>query len=90
MDQQAVDIKNKKATAPTPQNTPINTAPINSHFNPSIPAITEEMETITTSGAAASNPALMSMLQGKLGNLVGEPLPAAVQRRINGLKKEVS
>lgn len=28
----------------------------------------------------------MSMLQGKLGNLVGEPLPAAVQRRINGLK----
>ncbi|CAO0802724.1 unnamed protein product [Mucor circinelloides] len=86
MDQQAVDIKNKKATAPTPQNTPINTAPINSHFNPSIPAITEEMETITTSGAAASNPALMSMLQGKLGNLVGEPLPAAVQRRINGLK----
>ncbi|KAF1798491.1 nucleosome assembly protein-domain-containing protein [Mucor lusitanicus] len=86
MDQQAVDIKNKKATAPTPQNTPINTAPINSHFNPSIPAITEEMETITTSGAAASNPALMSMLQGKLGNLIGEPLPAAVQRRINGLK----
>ncbi|KAG2201595.1 hypothetical protein INT46_007746, partial [Mucor plumbeus] len=81
-----VDIKNKKATAPTPQNTPINTAPINSHFNPSIPAITEEMETITTSGAASSNPALMSMLQGKLGNLIGEPLPAAVQRRINGLK----
>lgn len=28
----------------------------------------------------------MSMLQGKLGNLIGEPLPAAVQRRINGLK----
>lgn len=45
-----VDIKNKKFTAPTPQNTPINTAPINSQFNPSIPAITEEMETITTSG----------------------------------------
>ncbi|CEP17125.1 hypothetical protein [Parasitella parasitica] len=86
MDQQAVDIKNKKATAPTPQNTPINTAPINSHFNPSISAITEEMETITTPGAASGNPALMSMLQGKLGNLVGEPLPAAVQRRINGLK----
>ncbi|CAO3620139.1 unnamed protein product [Mucor hiemalis] len=86
MDQQAVDIKNKKVTAPTPQNTPINTAPINSHFNPSIPAITEEMETITTSGVAAGNNPLMSMLQGKLGNLVGEPLPAAVQRRINGLK----
>ncbi|KAI9487717.1 MAG: nucleosome assembly protein-domain-containing protein [Benjaminiella poitrasii] len=86
MDQQAVDIKNKKTTAPTPQNTPINTAPINSQFNPSIPAITEEMETITTPGAASGNPALMSMLQGKLGNLLGEPLPASVQRRINGLK----
>ncbi|RCH81750.1 Myosin type-2 heavy chain 1, partial [Rhizopus stolonifer] len=79
------DIKNKQTTAPTPQNTPINTAPINSQFNPSIPAITEEMETITTPGAAG-NPALMSMLQGKLGNLLGEPLPASVQRRINGLK----
>lgn len=45
-----VDIKNKKATAPTPQNTPINTAPINSQFNPTIPAISEEMETITTPG----------------------------------------
>ncbi|GAA5803122.1 hypothetical protein EDC94DRAFT_560063 [Helicostylum pulchrum] len=86
MDQQAVDIRNKKFTAPTPQNTPINTAPINSQFNPSIPAITEEMETITTSGAAATNPALMSMLQGKLGNLMDEPLPASVQRRVNGLK----
>ncbi|KAI8086832.1 nucleosome assembly protein-domain-containing protein [Gilbertella persicaria] len=85
MDQQAVDIKNKQTTAPTPQNTPINTASINSQFNPSIPAITEEMETITTPGAAG-NPALMSMLQGKLGNLLGEPLPASVQRRINGLK----
>lgn len=28
----------------------------------------------------------MSMLQGKLGNLLGEPLPASVQRRVNGLK----
>ncbi|KAI8329898.1 nucleosome assembly protein-domain-containing protein [Blakeslea trispora] len=86
MEQQAVEIKNKKITAPTPQNTPINTAPINSQFNPSVPAITEEMETITTPGAAAANPALMNMLQGKLGNLLGEPLPASVQRRINGLK----
>jgi len=86
MDQQAVDIKNKKLTAPTPQNTPINTAPINTQFNPSIPAITEEMETITTTGAAGNNPALMNMLQNKLGNLLDTPLPASVQRRINGLK----
>lgn len=44
------------------------------------------------SGAFTSNPALISMLQGKLGTLVGRPsgyidsLPASVKRRINGLK----
>ncbi|KAI9314829.1 hypothetical protein BX666DRAFT_416542 [Dichotomocladium elegans] len=60
------------------------------------------METITTpgaegktnplAGAFTSNPALISMLQGKLGSLVGqssgyiESLPTSVKRRINGLK----
>ncbi|RCH80876.1 hypothetical protein CU098_001286, partial [Rhizopus stolonifer] len=87
MDQQAVEIKSKKVTAPTPQNTPINAAPINSQSAPSVPPISEENETISTSGFKDSNnPALLSMLQGKLGNLVNEPLPAVVQRRINGLK----
>lgn len=44
------------------------------------------------SGAFTGNPALISMLQGKLGSLVGKPsgyidsLPASVKRRINGLK----
>ena len=39
-----------------------------------------------------SNPALLSMLQGKLGTLVGKPsgyiesLPTSVKRRLNGLK----
>jgi nucleosome assembly protein 1-like 1 len=43
-------------------------------------------------GAFTNNPALISMLQGKLDTLVGrssgyvESLPPAVQRRINGLK----
>jgi nucleosome assembly protein 1-like 1 len=82
-----VEIKNKKVTAPTPQNTPINAAPINSQSIPTVPSISEEIETISTPGASASNnPALFSMLQGKLGNLVNEPLPASVQRRVNGLK----
>ena len=47
-----VDIKNKNGnlTAPTPQNTPINPAPITSSYRPSIPAISEDMETITTQG----------------------------------------
>ncbi|KAG1047230.1 hypothetical protein G6F43_010314 [Rhizopus delemar] len=87
MDQQAVEIKNKKVIAPTPQNTPINTAPISSQSIPAVPSISEEIETISTPGVSgSSNPALMSMLQGRLGNLVNEPLPAVVQRRINGLK----
>lgn len=43
-------------------------------------------------GAFTGNPALLSMLQGKLGTLVGrssgyiESLPAPVKRRLNGLK----
>lgn len=47
-----VEIKNKNGnlTAPTPQNTPINPAPITSSYRPSIPAISEDMESITTQG----------------------------------------
>ncbi|ORY97278.1 hypothetical protein BCR43DRAFT_489512 [Syncephalastrum racemosum] len=101
----SVDIKNNKleqSTAPTPQNTPINPAPITSNYRPNVSTISEDMETVTTpgvagnsnalSGAFTSNPALISMLQGKLGNLVGQPsgyiesLPKAVRRRIDGLK----
>ncbi|KAG0166619.1 hypothetical protein DFQ28_003032 [Apophysomyces sp. BC1034] len=98
-----VEIKNKNLesfTAPTPQNTPINPAPITANYQPTISSISEDMETIKTPGAAGQslsgaftgNPALLSMLQGKLGTLVGRPsgyidsLPTAVKRRINGLK----
>ncbi|KAI8332921.1 hypothetical protein BC941DRAFT_435781 [Chlamydoabsidia padenii] len=107
MDQSSgVDIKNKKSdsfSAPTPQNTPSNPAPITSNYRPTVTTISEDMETVTTPGAAGAdasaltgaftnNPALISMLQGKLDTLVGrssgyiESLPASVQRRINGLK----
>lgn len=43
-----VDIKNKSGnlTAPTPQNTPINPAPITSTFRPTIGAISEDTEGI--------------------------------------------
>ncbi|KAI8331061.1 hypothetical protein BC941DRAFT_517837 [Chlamydoabsidia padenii] len=107
MDQSSgVDIKNKKLesfSAPTPQNTPSNPAPITSDYRPTVTTISEDMETVTTPGVAGTeasalagaftgNPALLSMLQGKLDTLVGRPsgyiesLPPAVQRRINGLK----
>ncbi|CDH53142.1 nucleosome assembly protein [Lichtheimia corymbifera JMRC:FSU:9682] len=81
MDQQAsasVDINKKQSksfTAPTPQNTPINPAPITSEYRPSISSISEE-----------NNQALATMLQGRLGSLASNPHPASVQRRIHGLQ----
>jgi nucleosome assembly protein 1-like 1 len=95
-------IKNKKidplAGAPTPQNTPSSAAPISSHAQqPGVSTIEEgdDMEKLDRAAAAsifASNPQLVSMIQGKLGNLVGrssgyiESLPAPVRRRITGLR----
>ncbi|KAI7877704.1 NAP-domain-containing protein [Lichtheimia hyalospora FSU 10163] len=82
MDQQAsasVDINKKQSksfTAPTPQNTPINPAPITSEYRPSISSISEEN----------NQGALATMLQGRLGSLASNPLPASVQRRIHGLQ----
>ncbi|KAH8555373.1 hypothetical protein BGW37DRAFT_476889 [Umbelopsis sp. PMI_123] len=104
MDQQqsGVEIKNKKLeqfTAPTPQNTPSNPAPITSTYRPTVESISEDMESINTgsaaqgaAGAFSANPALLSMLQGRLGSLIGrssgyiESLPSDVKRRLNGLK----
>ncbi|KAJ2788270.1 histone chaperone [Coemansia interrupta] len=87
----AVDIKNdeKSATAPTPQNTPIFTAPIaaaaaaNADDNDNDAAV---------DALRAANPALMSMLQGRLGSLVGAPsgyienLPKVVRDRVDSLR----
>ncbi|KAF1985979.1 nucleosome assembly protein-like protein [Aulographum hederae CBS 113979] len=90
----AEPIKNKKVdmTAPTPQNTPANNAPISSRAQqPGVASIKEE-----DLGAAASifaqNPALINMIQGKLGSLVGrssgyvEALPGPIRKRVAGLK----
>ncbi|KAF9273266.1 hypothetical protein BGZ68_001670 [Mortierella alpina] len=91
-----VDIKKKQQQeAPTPQNTPIFTNPINSSARSSDPVV-KDMETIQTPGARdsllANNPQLMAMLQGRLGGLVGAPsaylqtLHPDVRRRVKGLK----
>ncbi|KAK4460241.1 hypothetical protein QBC42DRAFT_109505 [Cladorrhinum samala] len=90
----AEPIKNKRPdpAAPTPQNTPLNAAPISSHAQqPGIASIKEE-----DLGAAASifakDPRLVSLIQGRLGSLVGkssgyiESLPTEVKRRVSGLK----
>ncbi|KAI9881365.1 MAG: hypothetical protein M1830_003372 [Pleopsidium flavum] len=90
-------IRNKKldiATAPTPQNTPANNAPISSHAQqPGVASIKEEeLDRAAAASIFAQNPKLVSMIQGKLGSLVGrssgyiESLPAPVRRRVAGLK----
>jgi nucleosome assembly protein 1-like 1 len=110
-----VDIKGKTRetsddvtfVGPTPNNTPVQAAPIASRVvseKPSVGGIVEEGEddnaveidmpaTDTLSGNIfAGNQRLVSMLQGRLGSLLGKPsgyiesLPAPVHRRINGLK----
>lgn len=81
-------------TAPTPQNTPANNAPISSHAQaPGIGSIAEEdLDRAAAASLFAKNPALVSMIQNKLGSLVGrtsgyvESLPAPVRRRVTGLK----
>ncbi|KAE8348451.1 hypothetical protein BDV28DRAFT_143441 [Aspergillus coremiiformis] len=90
-------IRNKKAdfpVAPTPQNTPANNAPISSHAQqPGVSSIKEEsLDHATAVSLFARNPGLVSMIQGKLGSLVGrssgyiESLPTPVRRRVAGLK----
>ncbi|KAF2637861.1 NAP-domain-containing protein [Massarina eburnea CBS 473.64] len=91
-------IRSKKTdsmTAPTPQNTPANAAPISSRAQqPGVASIKEGEchEISNAAGLFAANPALLSMMQAKLGSLVGrssgyiESLPASVRRRVSGLK----
>ncbi|KAL6849735.1 histone chaperone [Amphichorda felina] len=86
--------KRPEATAPTPQNTPANNAPISSHAQqPGVSSIREEeMDRAAAASIFAQNPQLVQMIQGRLGSLVGrssgyvESLPAPVRRRVAGLK----
>ncbi|KAE8444395.1 hypothetical protein EG329_000595 [Mollisiaceae sp. DMI_Dod_QoI] len=86
--------KQNSQTAPTPQNTPMNNAPISSHAQqPGVGTIKEEeFDRAAAASIFAQNPKLVQMIQGKLGSLVGrssgyvESLPAPVRRRVAGLK----
>jgi nucleosome assembly protein 1-like 1 len=93
----AEPIKNKRpdpAVAPTPQNTPANAAPISSHAQqPGVSSILEEdLDRVTAASIFAKDPRLVSLIQGRLGSLVGkssgyiESLPTEVKRRVSGLK----
>ncbi|KAK0727995.1 hypothetical protein B0T26DRAFT_153084 [Lasiosphaeria miniovina] len=93
----AEPIRNKRpdpATAPTPQNTPASNAPISSHAQqPGVASIKEEdLDRAAAASIFAQNPKLVSLIQGRLGSLVGrssgyiESLPTEVKRRVSGLK----
>ncbi|MCJ1469966.1 hypothetical protein MMC07_008611 [Pseudocyphellaria aurata] len=90
-------IRNKKldlTAAPTPQNTPANNAPISSHAQqPGVASIKEEdLDRAAAASIFAQDPRIVSLIQGKLGSLVGrssgyiESLPSSVRRRVAGLK----
>lgn len=93
----AEPIRNKRPdipTAPTPQNTPASNAPISSHAQqPGVASIKEEdLDRAAAASIFAQNPKLISMIQGRLGSLVGrssgyiESLPPQIKRRVAGLK----
>ncbi|CAK7890974.1 nucleosome assembly protein 1 [[Candida] anglica] len=78
--------------APTPQNTPASVT--NSYLKsqpPTVSTINEE-DSNGLSGQLANNPVLLSMIQGKLGDLVGQQsgyvdsLAKPVKNRVYGLK----
>lgn len=78
--------------APTPQNTPSSVANLYlKQQPPSVSTISEEDENNLTK-QLANNPALLSMIQGKLGTLVGQQsgyidqLTGQVKKRVLGLK----
>ncbi|KAL1877103.1 hypothetical protein VTK73DRAFT_8840 [Phialemonium thermophilum] len=93
----AEPIRNKRPeipVAPTPQNTPASNAPISSHAQqPGVASIKEEdLDRAAAASIFAQNPKLVSLIQGRLGSLIGrssgyiESLPVPVKRRVAGLK----
>ncbi|EPQ61323.1 NAP-domain-containing protein [Gloeophyllum trabeum ATCC 11539] len=91
-----VPIREGDITAPTPQNTPLNQAPINQGLSrPTVPDISEdnegEEETSSPTTGLAGN-MLAGLVQGKLSGLIGkssgyiESLPVEVKRNVEALK----
>lgn len=98
------DIQGRESldVAPTPQNTPLDTAVLaNRPANLGRPQVEdigededegEDVGAMNPASLLAQNPALLALAQGKLAGLVGKPsgyinsLPTSVRRRIDGLK----
>ncbi|KAJ3712842.1 nucleosome assembly protein [Lentinula raphanica] len=90
-----VPIAGSNITAPTPQNTPLNHAPIATGLSrPTVPDITEDKEEDNDDDedAAALHAQALAMVQGKLAGLIGrssgylESLPVEVKLSVEGLK----
>lgn len=96
-----VPISQSDLTAPTPQNTPLNQAPIAAGLSrPTVPDITEDNEDQDEDDEGPSGPlgsadiqaAMLGMVQGRLAGLVGkssgyiEALPVGVKRNVEALK----
>jgi len=88
-------IKSKNgdiSKAPTPQNTPSSVTNSYLHSQPPTVSTIEETNEENVGQQLANNPALLSMIQGKLGDLVGaqsgyiDSLPKVVKKRVWGLK----
>ncbi|CDK29447.1 unnamed protein product [Kuraishia capsulata CBS 1993] len=80
--------------APTPQNTPasVTGSYLKNNPPPTIPSTINEENNEDLHKQLMSNPLLLSMIQNKLGSLVGkdsgyvENLPKSIKQRIHGLK----
>lgn len=86
-----IPINQYDPTAPTPQNTPLNHAPIAQGLSrPTVPDITEANE--DEEAGDEIHQAMLGLVQGRLGELVGrssgyvESLPTEVKLNIEALK----
>jgi nucleosome assembly protein 1-like 1 len=89
-----VPINQTGIAAPTPQNTPLQTAPITQGLSrPTVPDITEGDEPDEDeSDALGLQAAMAGLVQGRLASLIGkssgyiESLPTPVKKSVAGLK----
>ena len=95
----SLPIGSGNLTAPTPQNTPLQHAPISQGLSrPTVPDISEDKEAEEEEDdddeitGAINSEAMLGMVQGRLAQLVGrssgyiENLPDDVKRSVEGLK----
>ena len=88
-----IPINQVDPTAPTPQNTPLQHAPIAQGLSrPTVPDITEDNEGEEEESSGAIQQAMLGLVHGKLSGLLGkssgyiESLPVEVKKNIEAVK----